>query len=322
MPSDDQNRIDDTVAYLQTHNLDPHGFTAAAARLQIKTLSPLISIGGFRGPKLFQKDSKTQQRRALRALMLTYLTRGHMPHAQVDALKSDFMEQPEWLIKSQIQWMVTHTNTTDAQARQNAANTAIAAANAGTFQSANGCNFNTWNFYPTGGATPGGGLNCYGAVLYWLFLGGAFSHRWLLPLITIDNSQNAIDAAVTGGVRPAAMPQLTAHNAGALAAGRAILLYTRGMPLGHVVISNGAGGFISNNTPLGSYAVGMGNDLFDCQNVFAGIDRNALHHHRPVQLTFNQLQNVCAVNPPGGYLGYAILDTAFAPWEGRPSWNR
>jgi len=316
MPKKHVDRINDTLEYLTANNLDPDNLTRLDANARIQILSPLISIGGFRG--FFKNPVKTQQRRALRALILTYLTRLNLPRNEVDALKHDFAQVSESTIRSQIAWAVQHANTTDGQARTNAAASALAATAAFPGVTGNGVDFNKWDFF---NHTAGGAVNCYGAVLYWLFTGGAFSHRSLRSLM--DNQTQAnINQFVLAGNDPAALPQLNAGNAAGLHAGRIICLYTRGDPFAHMIMSVGGGNFVSNNTPLVRTAPNEANNLFDTLGVFTGINQAYLHTYKPVIFTFLQLQHIIPITGGGGYLGYAILEPLYTPWEGKHIWRR
>jgi hypothetical protein len=314
MPSEVQARISDTIKYLGDHGLDPDGATSVQAKTKPeKWLGPLLSIGGIRGLKIFQSDAKTQQRRALRGLLLTALVRANMPEGEVPRLKQDFSEQPESLLRSQILWLATHARTTDLDARIDAAVLALAAAGT-AFPTGNQFGCTKWDFAKN---RPAQGLNCYGAVLYWLFMSGAFSHRWLLPLMK-NSAQAAINKAVTGGRHTSSMDQLSHATDGGT--GRVILAYRPGFPLAHVMIADGKGNFVSNNTPSENCPKELLNDLTDCTGVFAGIDRTALRGHGPIKITFEQLKALVALRPKGSYQGHAVLSSP--PWEGKASWDR
>jgi hypothetical protein len=275
-PKTQKERLDDTLDYLEE-------VTSKAKRKTVETLFDGLP-DGITNPihtalSLERKNpfSKTW-RRAVRAALFVNMAIRLVPDDMLAAEKTRLLGLSETNLKAEIKKYVDRI-TYDAIGGKSAnevALTAIACLDKMPIydNSAGSIKFLDWEVgaYSDGNEPQ---MNCYTAVVYWAFHGGAISYKWLhkysLASKTLgENDPGKAQQAMAGLLKAGRRIEAKANSSGKydIPVGSTIIYETIYNPLGHTVMSDGKGNCISHNSvrelpggPTGDLAKGIGDDL-------------------------------------------------------------
>ena len=234
-----KQRIDETLQYVQTkigatQRNEINAALPAAGTPQYNQISQNISLG-------FHILGNENQRNALRALLLchqVFIRDATVRDRETKAAKQAHANTPETALQQRIRsWFTLATGN---------------AANVCTLATTNRAMMPMWNniaIDPTTlvrGSMPMKAFNCYNAVVFWAFQGGAISLRWIwnqwFPATTTALQETAL---LPGGVN--AFPALDGTGEYPVPQANVIVMQRKSNPLGHTVMSIGNGLCISQN---------------------------------------------------------------------------
>ncbi len=307
MAKTDQQRLTDTLGYIQTtFGVTQRGIIAAQwARLD-NACKPMIhqalSLGGWRPFKSHFGD-ETTRRHALRAAIL------------VEAMMGDT------LLTSLGTYKATHANRTktqlDALVRAHLNRVAVAATGGvpAVVTAAREGAIKPWsNTAPSKyarwqvGVVPVEAFNCYTALVYWAFQGGAVGHRFLLQWKAASMSFTPPPVNAAAAILKPNGGTIGDNDLADVEAGCTVVFVRVGNPLGHTVMALGDGMCASQNE------VGLN---FDDQSATPGewVKARAKQKHIVPLLEYRQH----IYKATDGYSIYAS-DTPF--WESIPTADR
>jgi hypothetical protein len=203
-------------------------------------VSKAIGLGGIRGPMTTWNPDETIRRKALRSVLLAYLasdpvTLNDVPAAAA-ALKAEFGRETEEDLEAQLTWFLHYDQTTVAQQVVQTARTHLNLLR--TYENVQG-----WGRcleWRRGGGAPNG-FNCFSAVVWWAFQGGAISRRWLRTYWAHPLTHERCAELLK-------VDQAAAASAASVPPGLTTIFQQSGNVLGHTVLSIGAGRCVSHNS--------------------------------------------------------------------------
>lgn len=233
-----RQRIQDTLNYVQENIGLPERTQLHTALLNRGAEYDQISRNISLGAHLFGNEN---QRHALRALLLChqlFITTVAARNQETQSTKKNHSGTSEALLRQRIRSWFTLSNA-------NAPNVCnLATANRATMPKWDNSALNPRQLIR--GIMPDQRFNCYNAVVFWAFQGGAISLRWIWNQWYPANTNQLQSAALLpGAVAP--LPPLDGNGEHPVPEANVIVMQRVGNPLGHTVMSIGNGLCISQN---------------------------------------------------------------------------